>query len=243
MLAVLVHQNHAAVGATITQPTLVVPLASVVSGERGAREVRPRMPDEERLITRAATGDTGAFRQLYERHRTDVARLVYRMLGARGDLEDVIQEVFVQVYKSLKDFRGQSKFSTWLHRVTVNVVLMYRRAARSRPVFADEPPAEPALRSGDIAPDEDAERRERVRAFGRLLGRLADKKRIVFVLHELEGIPPTEIAKIVGAPVLTVRTRLFYARRELEAMLREEPSLAGMSLSFSKVSGAGGETP
>lgn len=201
------------------------------------------MPDEERLIARAAGGETVAFRQLYERHRTDVARLVYRMLGARGDLEDVIQEVFVQVYKSLKDFRGQAKFSTWLHRVTVNVVLMHRRAARSRPVFADEPPAEPALRSGDIAPDEDAERRERVRAFGRLLGRLADKKRIVFILHELEGIAPTEIAKIVGAPVLTVRTRLFYARRELEAMLRDEPSLAGMSLSFSKVSNAGGEAP
>jgi len=211
------------------------------AGERTLREVKPRMPDEEGLIARAATGETAAFRQLYERHRTDVARLVYRMLGARSDLEDVVQEVFVQVYKSLKDFRGQSKFSTWLHRVTVNVVLMHRRAARSRPVFADEPPSDPVLRSADIGPDEDAERRERVRAFGRLLSKLADKKRIVFVLHELEGISPSEIAKIVGAPVLTVRTRLFYARRELEAMLGEEPSLAGMQLSFSKVSGAGGE--
>ncbi|HEY3819110.1 MAG TPA: RNA polymerase sigma factor [Polyangiaceae bacterium] len=200
------------------------------------------MPDEERLIGSAAAGDTAAFRQLYERHRTDVARLVYRMLGARADLEDVIQEVFVQVYKSLKDFRGQSKFSTWLHRVTVNVVLMHRRSARSRPVFADEPPPEPALRSRDIAPDEDADRRERMRAFGRLLARLADKKRIVFVLHELEGIAPAEIARIVGAPVLTVRTRLFYARRELEEMLGDEPSLAAMRLSFSKVSGAGGES-
>ncbi len=199
------------------------------------------MPDEERLIARAAAGETAAFRQLYERHRTDVARLVYRMLGARADLEDVIQEVFVQVYKSLKDFRGQSKFSTWLHRVTVNVVLMHRRSARSRPAFADEPPAEPALRSSGIAPDEDVDRRERVRAFGRLLDRLADKKRIVFVLHELEGISPSEIARIVGAPVLTVRTRLFYARRELEEMLRDEPVLASMNLSFSKVSSAGGE--
>jgi RNA polymerase sigma-70 factor (ECF subfamily) len=205
------------------------------------REVKPRLPDEERLIGRAAAGETAAFRQLYERHRTDVARLVYRMLGPRSDLEDVVQEVFVQVYKSLKDFRGQSKFSTWLHRVTVNVVLMYRRSARSRPVFADEPPAEPALRSDAIAPDDDAERRERMRAFSRLLARLADKKRIVFVLHELEGIAPTEIAKIVGAPVLTVRTRLFYARREIEEMLAEEPALAGMQLSFSKPSGAGGE--
>jgi RNA polymerase sigma-70 factor (ECF subfamily) len=200
------------------------------------------MLDEDRLIARAAAGETSAFRKLYEHHRSDVARLVYRMLGPRSDMEDVIQEVFVQVYKSLRDFRGQSKFSTWLHRVTVNVVLMYRRAAKSRPVFADEPAVDASVRSGDIAPDEDAERRERVRAFGRLLGRLADKKRIVFVLHELEGIAPGEIAKIVGAPVLTVRTRLFYARRELEAMLAEEPSLAGMQLSFSKASGLGGES-
>jgi RNA polymerase sigma-70 factor (ECF subfamily) len=67
-----------------------------------------------------------------------------------------------------------------------------------------------------------------------LLDRLADKKRVVFVLHELEGIAPGEIARIVGAPVLTVRTRLFYARRELEAMLPEEPSLAGLATGLSK---------
>lgn len=199
------------------------------------------MPDEERLIARASAGDTGAFRQIYERHRQDVARLVYRMIGPRSDLEDVVQEVFVQVYKSLKDFRGQSKFTTWLHRVTVNVVLMHRRAARSRPIFTDEPPADSALRSVDSLPDEDFERRERMRAFGRLLDWLADKKRIVFVLHELEGVAPGEIAKIVGAPVLTVRTRLFYARREIEAMLREEPSLSGMQLTFAKATGAVGE--
>jgi RNA polymerase sigma-70 factor (ECF subfamily) len=156
------------------------------------------------------------------------------MLGNRSDFEDVIQEVFVQVYRSLKDFRGQAKFSTWLHRVTVNVVLMHRRSARSRPVFADEPPGDGLLRSDGVRPDDDAERRERVRAFGRLLARLADKKRVVFVLHELEGITPGEIARIVGAPVLTVRTRLFYARRELEAMLHEEPSLAGIETGFSK---------
>jgi RNA polymerase sigma-70 factor (ECF subfamily) len=218
------------------QPTVgtLVALVALPTYDAGARKVRPRMPDEDRLIARAAAGDTAAFRELYERHRTDVARLVYRMLGNRSDFEDVIQEVFVQVYRSLKDFRGQAKFSTWLHRVTVNVVLMHRRSARSRPVFADEPPGDGLLRSDDVRPDDDAERRERVRAFGRLLARLADKKRIVFVLHELEGIAPGEIARMVGAPVLTVRTRLFYARRELEAMLSEEPSLAGLETGFSK---------
>ncbi len=216
------------------------PLAAL-AGSPVRVQVKPRMSDEDKLIERAAADDTAAFRELYNRHRADVARLVYRMLGGRGDLEDVIQEVFVQVHKSLKDFRGQSKLSTWLHRVTVNVVLMHRRAARSRPVFADEPLGEGLVHGVEVPPDEDVERRERVRAFARLLDRLADKKRIVFVLHELEGISPTEIAKIVGAPVLTVRTRLFYARREIEAMLRDEPSLAGLEVRFSKVSAADGD--
>ena len=201
------------------------------AGEHAA--VRPSEPDG--LIARAATGDRLAFRAVYERHRSDVARLVYRMLGARSDLEDVIQEVFFQVFKSLKDFRGQSKFSTWLHRVTVNVVLMHRRAARSRPVYAEETAHDITADEENVPPDEDADRRERVRAFGRLLNRLADKKRIVFVLHELEGVAPSEIAKIVGCPVLTVRTRLFYARRELETLLAEEPSLAQLRATFSKV--------
>ncbi|MGH7270828.1 MAG: RNA polymerase sigma factor [Polyangiaceae bacterium] len=200
------------------------------------------MSDEESLVARAAADDAAAFRELYDLHHAKIARLVFRMLGGRPDFEDVIQEVFVQVHRSLKDFRGQSKLSTWLHRVAVNVVLMHRRAARSRPVFADEALGEGVTGGTDVLPDEDAERRERMRAFARLLDRLADKKRVVFVLHELEGIAPDEIAKIVGAPVLTVRTRLFYARRELEAMLADEPSLAGLELRFSRASGIGGGT-
>jgi RNA polymerase sigma-70 factor (ECF subfamily) len=184
--------------------------------------------DKESLIARAASGDRVAFREVYTRHRQDVARLVYRMLGQRPEAEDVIQEVFFQVFRSLKDFRGQSKFTTWLHRVTVNVVLMHRRSAKSRPVFADEPVPDSRVGAQTLLPDEDVARRERVRAFRRLLERLAEKKRVVFILHELEGMAPTEIAKVVGAPVLTVRTRLFYARRELEAMLAEEPSLTGV---------------
>lgn len=182
----------------------------------------------DELVRRCQRGEAGAFGELFRRHRTDVGRLVYRMLGPTPDAEDVVQEVFLQVHKSLGEFRGQAKFSTWLHRVTVNVVLMVRRAARSRPVFAGEPvnDTEPDRR---LLPDEDAQRRQRVAAFRRLLDRLAEKKRTVFELHELEGISPAEIAQIVDAPVLTVRTRLFYARRELAEMMRQEPTLAQLA--------------
>jgi len=201
---------------------------SITDREAPRREGR-EASDVDDVVSRAAAGEPEAFRTLFLRHKSDVARLVYRMLNAPADLEDVIQEVFVQVFRSLKDFRGQAKFSTWLHRVTVNVVLMHRRSARSRPVLTEELPGELVADDHQTLPDEDVDRRERMRAFQRLLSRLADKKRIVFVLHELEGMAPAEIADVVGAPVLTVRTRLFYARRELEAMLAEEPTLAGLA--------------
>jgi RNA polymerase sigma-70 factor, ECF subfamily len=208
-------------------------LTGDLTGETGISSgifavARRPLSEQESLLARAAAGDRVAFREVYQRHRGDVARLVFRMLGARPDAEDVIQEVFFQVFRSLKDFRGQSKFTTWLHRVTVNVVLMHRRAAKSRPVFADEPIEDGQINAETVQPDEDFARRERMRAFSRLLDRLAEKKRVVFILHELEGMAPAEIAKIVGSPVLTVRTRLFYARRELEGMLAEEPTLAGV---------------
>lgn len=179
------------------------------------------------LIERSKAGDGIAFRELFREHRADVARLVQRMSGRSkaADLEDLVQEVFLQVYRSIKDFRGQSRFSTWLYRVTVNVVLMQRRAARSRPVFQDNADGEVLSTDDRELPDDQVARGRRVSAFYRLLDRLSDKKRAVFVLHELEGLSPSEVAKVVSAPVLTVRTRLFYARRELLAMLRDEPAL------------------
>lgn len=197
---------------------------------------------EDDLVARAASGDRAAFRGLYQRHRMDVTRLVYRMLAGSSDVDDVVQEVFFQVHRSLKDFRGQAKFTTWLHRVAVNVVLMHRRSARSRPAFSEEAPPDLTPDDDLLAPDEDADRRGRIRAFARLLDKLADKKRIVFVLHDLEGVSPQEISSIVDAPVLTVRTRLFYARRELEALIAGEPALAGLRATFAREKDQGGSS-
>ena len=183
------------------------------------------------LVERCQQGDAEAFRELFRAHRQDVTRLAQRMLGQGSELEDIVQEVFLQVHRSIRDFRHGARFSTWLYRVTVNVVLMHRRSAKSRVVFSEAPEHVTAIEPRAGA-DEELERRRRVQAFHRLLDRLSDKKRVVFVLHELEGLAPGEIAKIVGSPVLTVRTRLFYARRELLALLAEEPSLAGLTLTL-----------
>ena len=183
--------------------------------------------EPEVLVLRCQAGDRDAFRELFRRHRSDVARLVQRLLGGRGDIDDVVQEVFLQVHRSLKDFRFGSRFSTWLYRVTVNVVLMQRRAARSRPQLVEAPEGLTPL-DGAATPEEQVVRSRRIAAFYRLLERLSEKKRTAYILHEMEGMSPAEIAEAVKAPVLTVRTRLFYARRELVALLREEPSLSSL---------------
>lgn len=182
------------------------------------------MADPELLIRRCQAGDDGAFVELYRRHRSDVARLVQRLLGRAADVEDVTQEVFLQVSRSLKDFRYGARFSTWLYRVTLNVVLMQRRAERSRPVLVDGGD-ELVPEDASPLPDEQIARGRRVRALLEILDGLSEKKRTAYVLHDLEGMRPADIARAVGAPVLTVRTRLFSARREIAGRLREEPSL------------------
>jgi RNA polymerase sigma-70 factor (ECF subfamily) len=192
----------------------------------------------DEVVQRAQRGDAAAFRELFRRHRSAVAAIAYRMLGPHADLEDVVQEVFLQVHRSLPDFRGQSKFSTWLHRVAVNVVLMARRRARSRPALTPVDDAHQEAAEAPL-PEDDVSRGRRLDAFRRLLDKLSEKKRTVFVLHELEGMAPGEIAKIVDCPVLTVRTRLFYARRELAEMMRAEPALAGLVESFDPDSARG----
>ena len=180
------------------------------------------------LVTRCRTGDARAFLELFRSHRDDVARLVFRMTGTSADLEDLVQEVFLQVHRSIADFRGDSRFSTWLYRLTVNVVLMHRRAAKSRPQLVGDPVRAPAA-DPRLLPDEQVARSRRIEAFHRIVDQLSEKKRTVFLLHEIEGLSPAEISKIVGAPVLTVRTRLFYARREVLAMLSKEPALASLA--------------
>jgi RNA polymerase sigma-70 factor (ECF subfamily) len=184
------------------------------------------MDGPDPLIQRAQRGEESAFNELFRRHRGDVTRLVFRVIGPSTDVEDVVQDVFVHVYRSLPRFRGDSKFSTWLYRLTVNVARMHLRKGRSRPRFVDVPvPEAPADRLPVERPDQRVEKAERVAALYRLLDELSEKKRTVLVLHDFEGVPAKDIAEMVEAPVLTVRTRLFYARKELYAAIARDPKL------------------
>jgi RNA polymerase sigma-70 factor (ECF subfamily) len=132
--------------------------------------------------------------------------------------------VFIEVFRSIQRFEGKSAFTTWLYRVTVHVAMKSRRKhTRSRLDIVDEVPdqADEGPQPVDISLS--AERQARVEA---LLEQLSPKKRAVLVMHDLQGIDAQKIAELLETNVLTVRTRLFYARRELEALAKDDPALS-----------------
>jgi RNA polymerase sigma-70 factor (ECF subfamily) len=185
--------------------------------------------DDHELVQRARGGDASAFRALFLAHRGATVRLLARLVPAH-EVEDVAQEVFLQVHRSLDAFRGDARFSTWLYRLTMNVARMHLRRQKSRPklTLAGQDEAGQLERPDLDTPQREAERNERMRALDRLLAGLSDKKREALVLHDFQGVPADEIARILEVPVMTVRTRVFYARRELYAALEHEPALASV---------------
>jgi RNA polymerase sigma-70 factor (ECF subfamily) len=186
----------------------------------------PLPPAESpQLLQRCQTGEREALGEFYRLYRPEVVRNLHRVLGpGRGDLEDVLQDVFIEAFRSIGRFRGDAKLSTWLYRVCVNVALQRLRKRKRLAEVSDETTPEAG---GEDTPERSLDAQRRLKAVYQILDRLSPKKRIVFILHEIEGREPKEIAEIVGAPVLTVRTRLHYARKEFYAYVAREPKLDG----------------
>ena len=175
--------------------------------------------DEADLIDRCRKLDRTAHDELYHRFRRQVAGNLYRVLGDRDDLEDLVQEVFVIAFRGLDRFRGDARLSTWLYRICVNVALGRIRTKKRRPnaigvVDLDTAAADPSLVERPETPHRSLERRRDQERVYAALELLAPKKRIVLYLHEIEGLDLKEIAYLVDSNPVTVRTRLFYARRE-----------------------------
>src|SRR3954466_7393298 len=197
------------------------------TGKLAAIPPPPGLPPD--LVARCQKGDKDALGELYRLYRAEVARNLHRMLGpGRIDLEDVLQEVFIEVFRSIGRFRGDAKITTWLYRVCVNVALQRLRKRKRRNEVSSDDVGErvPEINSAET-PERDLDTRRRLDAVYRILDELSPKKRVVFILHEIEGREPKEIAGIVGAPVLTVRTRLHYARKEFFERASHEPAFGG----------------
>ena len=187
---------------------------------------------DEELATRAAAGDPAAFEALVSRHEGRVYRLAYRLTGSDADAQDVLQEAFLAVYRSLASFRGASRFSTWLYRITTNAALMHRRARRRRPTesleeflprfdangqHAPEAPELQAASRADALLDEKL-LAEKARV---ALERLPDLCREAFVLRDLEELATSEVAELLGVDAATVRQRVHRARLLLRGYLSD----------------------
>jgi RNA polymerase sigma-70 factor (ECF subfamily) len=195
-------------------------MIAIVKRDTGSIALSPLGPaDEIELIQRCRADERAAHDELYHRFRRQVAGNLYRVLGDRQDLEDLAQEVFVIAFRGLSRFRGDARLSTWLYRICVNVALGRIRTRKRRPAAIgvadlDAAAADPSLAERPETPDRTLERRQDQQRVYRALEQLAPKKRMVLYLHEIEGLDLKEIAYLVESNPVTVRTRLFYARRE-----------------------------
>lgn len=163
-------------------------------------------------VRRAQQGDPSAFRELYDTHVGRVHALCLRLAGTREEAEEHTQNVFVRVWERLASFRGESAFSTWLHRLTVNEVLQARRTAGRRSVRVSlvEDPESLARVSMPATPSPD---------LSQAIASLPDGARMVFVLHDVEGYQHEEIGQMLGIADGTSKAQLFRARRLLRERL------------------------
>lgn len=184
---------------------------------------------EKRLIRRLKERDEAAFRELVEAYRDRVFNMTFRMLGNREEAEDVSQEVFITVFKSIDSFRGDSKFSTWLYRVTANhcknrIKYLARRHDRSKAEFDERIDRDPAPGgTGPSAirrPDHQVEGADLKRLIGRLIAELDEDHRILIVLRDVEELSYEEIGQITDLPEGTVKSRLHRARQALRKKIK-----------------------
>lgn len=173
------------------------------------------------LTQKAAKGNISAFEIIYERHHRRVYSLCMRMTNSQTEAEDLTQEVFIQLFRKVGSFRGDSAFSTWLHRMTVNQVLMYfrRRSVKS----------EKTSETGEM-PEQTVSGTENPRkmpvvdkiALKNAVAELPKGYRNVFILHDIQGYEHEEVARLMGISVGTSKSQLHKARLKLRGLLIKE---------------------
>ena len=182
--------------------------------------------NESRLVSLLKKREEEAFRVLMQRYEKKVYGIAYGITLDREESLDIVQEVFVKVYERIHTFRGESKLSTWLHRITVNLCLNWKRRWKRRFRWQHEP-----IEPGKISQEADAERKgwrpdvlyekkELEQIFWQSLRKIPETARAVFVLKEVEGLSYDEIAEMLNIRKGTVSSRLFYARRKLKESIR-----------------------
>lgn len=185
---------------------------------------------ETMLVQRCRRRENAAFDEVVSRHKGRIHSYISRMLGGSEDAEDLTQEVFVRMYQSLDSFRSEASLNTWLFRIANNLCIdHFRRNKKHRAIaYSLDEPQTAGGDEGGAGREISDTAHEPYRALANLelserlesaIGALPDKLRAVLILHDVEDVPYDEIARIVGCPLGTVKSRLFNARAQLRQKL------------------------
>ncbi|OQC26878.1 MAG: ECF RNA polymerase sigma-E factor [Verrucomicrobia bacterium ADurb.Bin063] len=186
-------------------------------------------PDQElALVTRARRGDLKAYDELVRRHQERIYATIYHMTANHEDANDLAQETFIKAFQVLGSFRGGSSFYTWIYRIAVNKTLNFLKQRKHQSQMslddldfnAENDPDLVALIS-EKTPRREAGLAELQEKLNAALQKLSEPHRLVVTLHDVQGLSHEEIAKIMDCHVGTVRSRLFYARQQLQALLAD----------------------
>ena len=174
-----------------------------------------KLDDDFTLVKRFVDGDKSTFRLLLQRHKDKVRNIVFLTIGESDVIDDISQEVFITVYKNLKNFRFESQFTTWLYRITVNKSKDYLRKKNIRKIFV---PIKEA--SGVQNYESVAEKRDTSKIVMNAISKLPNKLKVPLLLKDIQGFSYQEIAETTNCEIGTVKSRIFRAREGLKKILR-----------------------
>jgi RNA polymerase sigma factor (sigma-70 family) len=201
-------------------------IASGVKNKRGAME--SRKDEDQDLVARTQAGSADAFDQLVVKYTPRLYGLIYNMTANHEDTNDLLQDVFSKAYKAIRGFRGKSSFYTWIHSISVNMTLNFlKKRGRRFHLSLDDVDAsiqndkEFLELTATSSPVREADLGELQRRLNEAMMKLSDEHRAVVTMFHIQGMPHAEISKILKVSEGTVRSRLFYANRQLQNYLDE----------------------
>jgi len=177
------------------------------------------------LVDRCLTGEPAATRELFRRHKNRVHACLFRVLGSNRDMDDLLQEAFLQVFQSLKGWRAEASLATWIDRVSVRVAYRYL-SQRGRRVQTDVLEDDDALPGPEQSGSRRQLARDGVKRLYAVLDELSPAARLAFTLHEIDGRSLAETAQLVGSSVTATKLRVWRARKRIEAQAAQDPVLA-----------------
>jgi RNA polymerase sigma factor (sigma-70 family) len=202
-----------------------IPVAADPAADIARAEERAKAAE---LVTRAREGDLPAYDELIQIFQERIYATTYNMTSNHEDAHDLTQEAFIKAYRSLHTFKGKSSFYTWIYRIAVNRTINFlkkrnRRVNLSLNDMDANVENNPELVSliSERTPRRDVNLRELQEKLNEAMQRLSESHRLVVTLHDIQGVPHDEIGKIVNCNTGTVRSRLFYARQQLQAYLSD----------------------